>query len=293
MWIILALIGALVVALYHLYTQNMRLDGNVFMIYRGITIVALLSPFLILNPMLFSGRLYMMAFLQAIVACYSDYLAYKVNRRCGAETVSSIIPFSVIITFFMWCMIEPSIIFKYIQTPIKTFVIILSLVGVAYALQKYYAVKLSRHAMINLLPILILSSMIAVLNKLIMNEGNEHQIIKATQLAWIVSFVISVVHLGLYLKKKQKISKLFVRKNIQNSFVFVLLMIGIILRTLAIDKAQNPAYVSCLVYTSLIWVMIFGKYIKFFRFRYKDIQVAKRWKLLFVFSVITLILCTK
>ena len=192
----------------------------------------------------------------------------------------------------MWCVIDPSVALKYTQTPIKTFGILLSFGGVIYSLKKYYAVKLSRKAMMNLLPILILSSIIAVLNKLIMNEGNSHNILKAMQLAWIVSFVVGMVHLGIYIQRKQKISTLFIWQNLKSSSVFILLMIGIILRTLAIHYAQNPAYVSCLVYTSLIWVMIFGKYIKYFQFRYKDVQVAKRWKLLFVFSIILLILST-
>ncbi len=292
MWIILSLTAAIFSAIFHLTAQNMRLDGNVFMIYRGVVIVAFLSPFLILNPMLFSGRFYMMAFIQGIVACYSDYLAYKVNQRRGAETVSSIIPFSVIIIFFLWCAMRPELVTKYVQTPAKTMGILISFSGVIYALKKYYAVKFTKKAMIDLSPILILSSIIAVLYKLIMNEGNEHQLLKATQLAWIVSFVVGVAHFLIFMYKKKNIQTLFVMQNMKQSVAFVFLSIVIILKALSICYALNPAYVSCLIYTTLIWVMILGKFVPYFHFKSKDVQVAKKYKLLFVFSIILLILCT-
>lgn len=292
MWIFLAFTVTITVAIYHLLTQNVHLKANVFMIYRGGSIVIMLLPFLFVNPILFSAKFYIMALLQAIIACYSDYLSFKVNQKCGAETVSSIIPFSVIIIFFMWCVINPPIVETYINSPLKTIGILLSFVGIICSLRQYYKVALSKEAIIKLMPVLVLSSLIAILNKLIMNEGNSHNVIKAVQLAWIVSFIVMIVHLFIFIYKKNKIKDLFTGEKIKAFPIFSLLLISIILRTLAIHYAQNPAYVSCLVYTSIVWVMIFEKHIKYFRFKYRDLQPAKIWKLLFVSSVIVLILCT-
>lgn len=46
MWVVLALLSAVLSAIYYLSAQNIKLDANTFMVYRGWIVALLLLPLL-------------------------------------------------------------------------------------------------------------------------------------------------------------------------------------------------------------------------------------------------------
>lgn len=292
MWVIFSLSSAIISAIYNLTSQNIKIDANTFMIYRGLFMPILLLPFLIMNPVTFSFNFYIMSFAQGCISAYVDYLVFGINKKYGAETVSSITPFSVILIFFMWCFIDYSIVIKYIQNPIQTAFILISLCGIVFSLAHYYKVKFTREAFVKMIPVVTLSAIFAVLNKAIMNYSEDNQFMCACWRIFIVGLVIGVIHLHIYIKKSLKLKLLILPRNILKSFIFILPFMYMLFKSYADYYAANPAYVSSIVYTSLIWVMLFSKYIPFFRFKDAKLQGEKKWKILFVFSIILLLIVT-
>lgn len=49
MWAVLALLSAILSAVYYLSAQNIKLDANTFMVYRGALVALLLLPVLAFN----------------------------------------------------------------------------------------------------------------------------------------------------------------------------------------------------------------------------------------------------
>ncbi|MBQ8671786.1 MAG: glycosyltransferase family 8 protein [Alphaproteobacteria bacterium] len=292
-WIVFALFASIISAFYYLSAQNVKINANVFMLYRGWSITIILLPFLLFNPVLFPTNFYIMSVLQGGIVAYTDYLSFRINRTYGSETVSSITPFSVIIIFFAWCLIDTSIIEKYTENPLNTLMILLALCGVMYALFNYRKTDLSRKAFILLIPVLFLSSGISVLNKMIMSYSGENQLICAVWRTWILSLIIGLVHIIIYIRKKLRLKDLFDCKMLSKSLIFVLLLSVMIFKSLAMYYAENPAYVVCIVYTTFLWIIFISKHIKMFEFKRKNLQIKKRWEILFVISVIALILATR
>lgn len=64
MWVVLALLSAVLSAIYYLSAQNIKLDVNTFMVYRGWIVALLLLPLLAFNPVIFSNAFYIMAICQ-------------------------------------------------------------------------------------------------------------------------------------------------------------------------------------------------------------------------------------
>ena len=263
------------------------------MVYRGWLIVFILLPVLCVYPIRFSLNFYLMSLLQGAIVAYTDYLSFRVNKNYGAETVSSIIPFSVIIVFCAWCLIHPSIVLNYLETPVKTFFIICSLCGVVYALINYRKTPLTKKAFRLLIPVLILSSTISILNKLIMSYSGENPLLCACWRVWILSLLIGIIHLKIYIKKGLPLKTLFDIQTLKKGYIFILLIAVMIFKSLAMLRAQNPAYVSCLVYLTPIWIMLLGSQIKTFNFKKQNKLTSRKHKILFLTSVIILILATR
>lgn len=296
-WLLFALLTSIVSALYYLSTQNIKINANAFMVYRGWFLVIILLPILGFYLFFTSSypplEFYVMSLLQGGIVAYTDYLSFRVNKNYGAETVSSIVPCSAIMVFFMWCIINPEIIGHYLENPLQTICIITSLLGTTIALLNYKRVRLAKKALLFLIPVLFLSSTISILNKQIMSYSADNKWLCACLRVWIVSLIIGTIHLRIYIKKGYKIRELFDFNNIKKSFIFVLLLLLMVFKSLAMFYADNPAYVSCIVYTSLIWVIFFGRYIPVLKFHRTKVLIQKKWEFLLIASVILLVLTTR
>lgn len=292
MWVLLALLSAVFSSLYYLSAQNIKMDANTFMVYRGWLVAAMLLPILILNPIKFPPMFYFMALIQGAVSAYIDYVSFGLNKKYGSETVGSITPLTVVIVFAMWCFIDTDLLVTYWKNPLQTGVIFFSCAGVAFAINRYHQVEFTRQAFYKILPLLLLISLVIVLSKLVMNYSSDRPILAVLWQNFIIAAVIGIVHLGVYRHKKLSVKNLILPKNLFKGLIFLYAVGVCVLKTLAIYYAQNPAYVSALAYTSIIWVIIFSHSFRIFKFNTTSEQAAIKWKILFLVSVVMLILAT-
>lgn len=292
MWILFALITSIANAFYYLSLQNAKINANAFMVYRGFIVVLMLLPVVLYFPVKFDLIFYLMSILQGVIVAYADYLCFKINKNYGSETVSSITPLTVVIVFVLWCFISPDIILNYLNHPIKTVFIIFALLGVVWALLNYRKAPLTKKAFVYLIPVLFLSSVVSILNKLIMTYSGENPLLSACWRVLILSLIIGVVHTSVYIKKKLPLKDLVDTKMLYKGKVFILLIIALVCKSLAMLYTQNPAYVSCIVYLTSIWIMILSSVFSVFKFKKHKKQTQKRYEVLFIVSIIVLILAT-
>ncbi len=290
MWIVFAFAAAILSAVYCLSAQNIKINANIFMVYRGWIFVIVLFPFLVLKPVIFPLNFYIMSIVQGGISAYVDYVVFKINQRYGSETVSSILPFSVIITFIIWCFLDPVLVKTYMQNPMQTGMILLAFAGFILSLTQYYKISFTKEALYKLIPILILCSSVVVLDKSIMNYSSETPLMCAYWRSFIAGLVIGIVYLIIYVKNQFPLKDLILRGNLIKGLILLFTLFTIIAKNLALYYTKNPAYVSALAYTSLVWVMIFSQYFKIFKFHSSRKQVHRKWKILFLLSVILLIL---
>lgn len=118
--------------------------------------------------------------------------------------------------------------------------------------------------------------------------------VTACQRIGVVSIVSGLVHLFICGKKQVPWHDVFKKSTLIKSTIFLLLIFVAILKGVAFKYAANPAYVSCLLYTSFLWITILPHFIPVFKFKNACNQVYHRkWEYLFIFFVILLILSTQ
>lgn len=292
MWIVLSLIVSLADSIYQLLSQHIKMKPSIFMTYRGLFVAFILFPFLWLFPIITSWQFYAIAIFQGILVSYSDLCMLKANRRYGAETVSSLKPLSVSTIFLFWCVIQPSIVLEYLENPIQSILIILSLLGITYALMEYKKVEISKEAFIFILPLIICSTFIEVGNKYIMYYANNNPLGLSLWRACVSSFCIGSIHLFFYIRKYKNITELVDISNMKNIWIFAIIPVTMILKNVAMYYATNPAFVTAFLYTSLFGIMFINR-CGIIKAETKCLVIENKWAILLLFSIIVLILCTK
>ena len=292
MWVLFALTASVVNAIYYLCIQNVRLPAPVFMIYRGIIVALMVLPFLFWFDVIKAWQFYAIAVMQGSIVAYSDYAMLKANHQYGAETVSSILPVNVASTFLLWCVIEPAIIYTYINNPLKTEGIVVSMFGIGYALLKYRKTKITSEAFFYLIPVILLESVIAVSNKTIMAYAADSLFGLCFWRIFVSSLTVGIIHLAVELKQKYPVKMLFDKENLLKVWFLILMPMSMLCRNMAMFYADNPSYVSSIVQTSLLWIIFFNRYVPFIEFKKMYIQIEKKWAFLILICAIILILST-
>lgn len=293
MWILFALVASIVNAIYYICNQNIRLKPSIFMVYRGGIIALIAMPFCFLYNPISAWQFYAIAILQGIIVAYNDLKSFKANQKYGAETVCSIVPINVGLTFIIWCFIEPIIILQYAKSPLRSIFIILALMGIIYALSKYRHVKITKEAFFFLLPAMLCGSLVAIFNKTIMNYAEDSLLGLCIWRVFISSLSIWFIYMYIYIKRKNKIRELLNSKNLKRCWFFIFMPISMICRNMAMFYADNPSYVSALVQISLLWVMLFNRCLYFIPYKRMCMKMEKKWAFLILISVMVLILATK
>lgn len=293
MWILFAFFTSIVNAIYYICNQNIKLPPSAFIIYRGFLVGLLAVPFLFFYDIIGAWQFYAIAIIQGAITAYNDLMSFKANQKYGAETVSSIIPINVSFTFIMWCFLEPLIIVKYAESPIKSLLIILSLYGIIYSLAKYRHTKITKEAFIYLLPVMLMGSTISIFNKTIMDYAQDSLLGLCFWRIFISSITVGLIHFVIYIRRSRPLSELFKADYFKRSWIFIFIPLSMIFRNLAMFYTVNPSYVSAIVQTSLLWVMFFNRHIKFIHFKKQLMRMDKKWALLMLTSVIVLVLATK
>ena len=292
MWLIFALITSVLYALYHICNQESKLKAEIFIIYRGFIAALAATPLAIIYHYIFPWQFYAIILFQGITISYMDYKYFQAFHKFGAENVNSIRPLTVMITFTLWLIIEPSIIGQYLSNPLRSIIIIASLIGIMYAVMNYQHQKIGKESLKFMVPLLFLSSLIDTSNKLITNYAEGHLLALTFHRIAFTGWIIGCINLFLNRHKNIKIKELIDIKNIYRGSFILVLIVSMITINFAMHYTPNPAYTSAITYLSVIWIMLINKYIAYSKKKKHYQKIALKWILLLLGAAIILILAT-
>lgn len=292
MWFIFALLTSLCYAAYYICNQNSKLNANIFIVYRGFIAALVILPFALCMAPSFAWQFFLIAAMQGMAVSYLDFNIYKLFQKYGAETVSSIQPLSVLITFIFWIVVRPAILVSYMENVERFALIVLSITAIVFAVMKYREQPFVLACLRALIPLLLIFSFIDVTNKLIMEYANNHLLSATIYRVLIVSSIVGFVNLGVCFKKGITTSELFNRKNVVRAWFVLLQPLSMMLVNFSVFHAENPAYTSAIIYLSVIWILVFNKVCQYLGLPVNYKQVARKWIILLIAATIVLILTT-
>ena len=263
MWLFFAVLTSILYATYHIGNQESKLKAELFIIYRGFLTAVVATPFVLIYHYIFPWQFYALILFQGITISYMDYKYFQAFQKFGAENVNSITPLTVMITFILWLIIEPSMIDTYLAHPLRSIIIIASLMGIIYAVMNYHQQKIGKESLKFVVPLLILSSLIDISNKVITNYAEGHLLALTFHRVAFTGLIIGSINLILNHHKNIKLKELIDLKNIYRGSFILLLVLCMISINFAMHYSPNPAYTSAVTYLSVIWIMLINKFIAY------------------------------
>lgn len=292
MWFLFAFLGSWIDAFYYLCNQKSRLTTDVFIIYRGFIPALIATPLMLFYHYAFSWEFYLIVLFQGLVISYMDRKYFEAFHKFGAENVNSIQPLTVIITFILWLLIEPQIVLIYLSNPCRSMVIVLSIGAIVFSVIKYRHHATGLNCFKYVFPLLILSSIMDMSNKVIMNYADSHLIVASIYRVALTGWIIGFVNLFNNRKKAEINLCIFRPENLyKGSFIF-LLVLSMVILNLSMYYTLHPAYCTAVLYLSVVWIVLINQ-IQQWRGRKIIYQnVDKKWIFLLLIATIVLVLAT-
>lgn len=262
LWAFYAVISSLFIGLYFFLNQYVKLAPRVFIIYRGLGTVLFVLPFMFLFEPINDWRYYVVCILQGFSIAFIDYKYFQAINKWGAEVVTSLQPLNIGITFLLWIMVKPSMIMVYWANPWHFIFIILCLGGIVWSIFSFNKVVISKQALKFLAVCLFVGAVCEIFNKLAMVYGGNNAASASYYYILITGFVIGVINLFLYIRQKQDLKVLIEWKNLKYNWMFGILILSMVARNFAVLDADNPAYVSAMIYVYVLWIILLNKFLK-------------------------------
>ena len=293
MWVIFALLTSMISATYYVCNQKCKLNAHIFMVYRGFFVALMALPLVLANFHVFPWQFYAIAVLQGLCVSYSDYRYFQVFHKFGAANVNAVTPLSVFVIFLLWLLLKPETIIMYMETPVRSAVICTSIALIIFSVIKYRNSKIGGSCLKEVFPLLFLSAMINISNKIIMEYNDGHLLLLTFNRVVITGVIIGIVNLLFARKYIPSFRELIKPENMRKGWFLFLMVMSMTTTNLAMHYAQNPAYVTSLFFTSVIWIRLYTKIVQMLGKNDSYEYVKIRWILLLLFACTTLLIATQ
>lgn len=248
-WWIAAFISCMFFGALVYLNQSYKLKSSLFIVYKGIGTILVLLPLISYFPAIRSPYFYLFAVIQGLLCAYFENRFLQAVKQYGIEMASAIQPISICITFIAWLLMTPTEIREIAQHPTYFIIIILCLRGIVFSILQLRKSKIGFQAFVSLMPCLFIVALIDILNKKILNIGDNNIYSAIYYYILIVNAIMGLANLFAYIRK-DKVSDIFKFKNFKGALcLFVLALIAQIGRNVAIFEVSNPSYAVAIIYT--------------------------------------------
>ncbi len=170
-WLIASLISTLFLTFLILSNQYFKRPGNFLVFWFRLVTVIGLAPLLFFVEWPDNQNFYIFTVATSIFACFTDMRTFDVVAKYGGGFVSRAIPLTIFIAFPLWFLVDASLLYEYMEHPLNSAGILLTLIGVAYFSSCSNKCEINKEAFKMYLPALIAGAIATVLNKSAMVNG--------------------------------------------------------------------------------------------------------------------------
>ncbi len=255
-WFVVALLCSLLNAVLVYTNQIFKLEGALFMIFRGAGQFLALLPFVMFFHPIHNMIFYVLCSVQGCLIAFNDYRLFRSSKAFGAEVTGSLQPFTIGLIFMLWLVVNPGDLLAMLKAPLHLAMVMACLAGITFSIVKMKNAKTSSRAMKYLLPCLVLLSINDVINKESMMLGAENLVSAIYFYCLITAFVSGGINLFVYLKKHQFTELLNPQHHGKAALIICLITLSMITKNYAMYLAPNPAYVSALIFLYPLWIVL-------------------------------------
>lgn len=205
---------------------------------------------------------YLLAAATAPLVLYQDKTLYDFTAKFGAGPVTRVEPLSVPFVFLAWLLMHPALLIGHFERPFQLAGIAACICAATFFALRMRSCAVSADVLKSMLPLVVVAGVINITAKIAIDYAPNREGI----MAYIVVQTVLVVLLS-YLSKKKESARVFEsfkdKKFLKASFLLSLLLFGlIVLRLYGFILTPNPAYVTAVMLTGPLWILLFYKAVR-------------------------------
>ncbi len=278
LWIPPAFFASVMLAGIFLLNQYYKLPGEKLVLWsRGFVILAL-APVMYGLSLPGDPVFYLAVCVTAVFAAIGDARCFDVCAKYGGGVVSRLQALTIWVSFFLWMIVNPSIIAEYLARPFWSLGILAALSACFYFAVSLRKCDVSRAAFVAILPVVTLYGANMVLAKIAMAHSGLHSGVFGYALVQSI-LVIAFIHAGRLFRALRKTANPasvssapdVVAETVDTPLAPAparkLLLTGALvmaavwlsqvsLKNYAFTFSANPAYVAAVLELSPVWVLL-------------------------------------
>ncbi len=262
LWVVFSILSSMGRAASRLSNQYFQLPGIFLIVANKFLLLVYTLPFVFFIKWPSDPLFYVLLLVQAPIAVYQDKKNFELTAKHGAGVVTRIEPLSIVLLFFAWMAVTPSLFSENFENPLRFTGILLALSAISYFALRLRKCEINFTVFKEMIPLIIGVTCISMLGKAIIDRAESAD---AVVIYVFVQSLIMIAVALLFNNRTKNVSKdTFVnfgnwQKAALLSFV---MLIGISGRILAFRFVENPAYVNAIVLMAPVWVVMFYKFVK-------------------------------
>ena len=139
LWAVFGLITAIFSAAMMLMQEHYKVNGYALAFWIKVACVLVSLPFVFLNGVPDNPLFYFYLALSAVLYAISDVYFFSAIPKSSAGSVSRLVPSAGVIGFLLWFIIDPDLFFTYMESPLVS-----GLIFVTLCLFAFFAFKLKK-----------------------------------------------------------------------------------------------------------------------------------------------------
>lgn len=259
LWAFFGLISASLSAVMMLAQEKLKVEGFAIAFWNKVACIAFMLPLVLYFGLPDNPVFYALVCAQAVLWVISDVIFFNAVAKVGAGLVSRLLPLSVIITFCLWFAFDPSLFGEYLETPVRSALVFITLCASVWFSMQLRQCAVSWQA----LRIIWFVVFAAVVGPIMFKLVAQHTDIQRGPFSYVVIEALVMVSLWLVyyaIKKPLPRAVMFAPSAIKAGFtigIFSSLMVAS--NFAAIFYVDNPGLVPAVKFTDTLLIMLFYK----------------------------------
>lgn len=262
-WVGLSLGAALTAAVMPVMHKKIRAERLSMMFWLRVVMLLIVLPVLAFTGLPEKPAFYAATFVTAFIWAYADLSSIRASEEYGAEVITRLIPLNVLVTFFMWIALDPATQGSYLDVPLKGLGILAATCAAVFFAMHLQKGPVTREHLRAFGPVILMSGMGVVYAKIALDSAPS---LHSGVFGYIAlqAFLMIIIFGALEAVWNPVPRAVFAGRVAMTSG----LLMGIntvahmIFKCYGYQLVENPAYISVVILTTPLWVMLYYRIVK-------------------------------
>lgn len=264
-WVWFSTGSALAAAIMPIMHEKIQAERLSMMFWLRIVMLVIALPVLCFVGWPGSPVFYVATFITAFIWAYADLSSFRATEEFGAGAITRMIPMNVLVTFFMWLALSPDTLDGYLSNPMQGLGIFISLCGAVFFAMRLQRGPISRESLRVLGPVILMSGMGVVYAKIALDHATTPTIHSGVFGYMVVQAFFMILIFGALELAGRPVPRAVFTGRVAMTSGFLMginSVVHLMFKSYAYMMVENPAYVSAVILTTPLWVLLYYRLVK-------------------------------